>query len=75
MNGCEFNVNFTRKGLMKNKSYSAGPSRQAGTMAMRGMALVARMKLAYNMAAGELNPGPELRSPGCLRLSYSIRSS
>ena len=38
--------------------------RQAGTTVMRWMALVARMKLLSNMAHRELNPGPEIRSPG-----------
>ena len=48
--------------------YSVGegvvmPNRQAGIMVMRLMALVARHL--------GLNPGPEVRSAGCLSLSCS----
>ena len=47
------------------------PNRQAGTLVMKRMALVARMKLSSDMAAPGIEPSTEGRRPGCQLLSYS----
>ena len=51
----EFNITFAQ----------ARPNRQAGTTVIREMAIEARMKLPSNMVAPGIEPGPEVRSPGC----------
>ena len=56
----EFNVTFAY----------VKPHRQAGTMVMRWVALAARMKPPSNMTAPGFNPGPDVRCPECLPLSY-----